>query len=221
MKSNLLNNVKYCSSNPNLCVFFALQIIRYLRWARWFVPVGKMPQVLWPIIKDRRRVMGVHVDGMPVVLRDDLVTVHWPPGGATSWCAAVTPHQALAIYGSSDCLYQRQVPGTSDGAVLPMCLHEMCGRQRGTIAGPRFNIKTVFPGIGVPITKTRLSWDCLIFIMRIYRYSHYTDKMVVIVRPSYLYNEIPYTGKTASLYWYGPLAPLLGYCRPSHRDSTT
>ena len=30
-----------------------------------------------------------------------------------------------------------------------------------------FNIKTVFPGIGIPIIKIRRSWDRLIFIMRI------------------------------------------------------
>ena len=28
-----------------------------------------------------------------------------------------------------------------------------------------FNIKAVFPGVGIPMVKMRQSWDCLIFIM--------------------------------------------------------
>ena len=32
---------------------------------------------------------------------------------------------------------------------------------------------------------------------------HYKD--MTVVRPSYLYNGNPYIGKTASLYWEGPL----------------
>ena len=36
-----------------------------------------------------------------------------------------------------------------------------------------------------------------------YGYSHYKDKMVI--RPSYLYNGKPYTGKTPSLCWDSPL----------------
>ena len=38
-----------------------------------------------------------------------------------------------------------------------------------------------------------------------YRKSHCGDK--TILRPSYLHNGIPYTGKTTSLYWIGALAP--------------
>ena len=40
---------------------------------------------------------------------------------------------------------------------------------------------------------------------RLYKYgSHIKDKTVA--KPTYLYNGDPYTGKTASLYWDGPLA---------------
>ena len=39
-----------------------------------------------------------------------------------------------------------------------------------------------------------------------YRESHYRDK--TILRPSYLHNEIPYTGKMTSLYWINPLVTL-------------
>ena len=31
--------------------------------------------------------------------------------------------------------------------------------------GPRLNIKTVFPGMGIPMLKIRRSWDRLIFNM--------------------------------------------------------
>ena len=34
-------------------------------------------------------------------------------------------------------------------------------------SGPGFNIKTFFPGIGIPIIKRRRSWDRLLFIMGI------------------------------------------------------
>ena len=40
-----------------------------------------------------------------------------------------------------------------------------------------------------------------------YRKSHCGDKTVV--RSSYLHNGISYTGKITSLYWFGPLVPLL------------
>ena len=49
----------------------------------------------------------------------------------------------------------------------------------------RLDIKTAFPRYGIPMLKTRLSWNSLIFNM-----------------------EDPYTGKTTSLYWDGPLMPL-------------
>ena len=35
------------------------------------------------------------------------------------------------------------------------------------ISGPCFNIKTIFPGVRIPIIKIRRSCDCLIFIMGI------------------------------------------------------
>ena len=132
-----------------------LQIIGYTWWARRFVPVGKLLLVLWSIIRDRRRVMSVHVDGMSVAFRDD----HGPllPGGFTSWCTAVTLHQGLAIYGFI--LWRSvsaPVPGTSDGVALPMCLYKMCGSQRGAIVCPRFNIKIILPDIGIPIITPRL-----------------------------------------------------------------
>ena len=59
-----------------------------------------------------------------------------------------------------------------------------------------FNIKMVFPVIGIPITKIRRSSECLIFIMGI---PSYTD-----IRQSYLYNGNSYTVKAASLYWNTP-----------------
>ena len=90
-------------------------------------------------------------------------------------------------------------------------------------ARPHLNtcIKTVFPGIGIPIIQIRSSYDyngnsCTIKIgyfywdgpqgadsikkMPSYQYrkSHCGDK--TILRPSYLHNGISYTGKTTSLY---------------------
>ena len=50
-----------------------------------------------------------------------------------------------------------------------------------------FNIKTLFPGIGIPIIKIRRS----IFVIQGFRSSH-------------LYDGSPYTGKAASLYWNAP-----------------
>ena len=84
--------------------------------------------------------------------------------------------------------------------------HTDSGRQIKTKNRATFQYKTIFTGIGIPIIKTRQLWDCLIFIMRIpvlvYRNSHHKHRMVM--RPSYLYNGNPYTGKTASLYWNDP-----------------
>ena len=56
------------------------------------------------------------------------------------------------------------------------------------ILGLQLNTKTVFPGIGNPTIKMRQSWNHLIFKMGI---------------------PINYNGKTAFLYWDGPLAPHL------------
>ena len=44
--------------------------------------------------------------------------------------------------------------------------------------GPCFNIKMIFPDIGIPIIKIQLSWDCLILIMRILVRLHFYIKMV-------------------------------------------
>ena len=69
-------------------------------------------------------------------------------------------------------------------------------------SGPRLDIKTIFPRYGD---------------------SHVKDKTVA--RPSYLQHGDPYTGKTASLYWDGPLdSTLLALCHwwiPSQRASYT
>ena len=51
--------------------------------------------------------------------------------------------------------------------------------------GPRLNIKTIFPRYGD---------------------SHVKD--MTVARPSYLSHGDPYTGKTTSLYWDGPLDEL-------------
>ena len=45
-----------------------------------------------------------------------------------------------------------------------------CTRVAGArpgYAGPCFNIKTIFPGMGKPVLKIRQSWDHLIFIVKI------------------------------------------------------
>ena len=39
--------------------------------------------------------------------------------------------------------------------------------ERGELLGSRFNIKMVFPGLGIPIIMIRHLYDCLIFVMRI------------------------------------------------------
>ena len=93
--------------------------------------------------------------------------------------------------------------------------------------GPRLNIKTVFPGMGIPMLKIRWSWDHLIFNMGIpilarwhlyietapwslihvmmlsyqYNQSLCGDKTVIrpsVIRPSYLHKGISYTGKIMS-----------------------
>ena len=46
--------------------------------------------------------------------------------------------------------------------------------------GPCFNIKTIFLGIGITVAKIWLSWDSLVFIMRIHtlvRQHIYTEKV--------------------------------------------
>ena len=43
--------------------------------------------------------------------------------------------------------------------------HAWC--YNGTSHSPRFNIKSVFPGMGISIINIRRSWDCLIYIMGI------------------------------------------------------
>ena len=48
-----------------------------------------------------------------------------------------------------------------------------------------------------------------------YRKAHYGDK--TILRPSYLHNEISYTGKTASLYWSGALVAQICASEPGHQ----
>ena len=54
-------------------------------------------------------------------------------------------------------------------------------------------------------TKTHIARDLSQYEDHIakYRDSHYKD--VMVVRPSYLYNGNPCTGKMTSLYWDGPL----------------
>ena len=60
-----------------------------------------------------------------------------------------------------------------------ICLTRPQWVNRSRLAGgPHFNIKTIFPGIGIPFIKIR--W--------------------IVLRPFYIYNENPYAGKKSS--WY-------------------
>ena len=68
--------------------------------------------------------------------------------------------------------------------------------------GPCFNIKIIFPDIGITIMKRRQSlggWFNIKMSSYHYRKSHCGDKTILL--PSYLHNGISYTGKMASLYW--------------------
>ena len=64
------------------------------------------------------------------------------------WCPGYLHHQTISSHGIDN------IEWTGS-----------CHLQ-GRVSMPCLNIKTVFWGIGIHIIKMRLSWDCLIFILR-------------------------------------------------------
>ena len=104
------------------------------------------------------------------------------------------------VAGCPQSLTPRRCPGRCSWRIWRSRCH--CGPAREINNTPRFNIKTVFPGIGIPIMTIRWSWD----------HHHYPG------------NGDSYIVKTASLYWDGPQAPfqckdsLSRYIKDSHNN---
>ena len=85
---------------------------------------------------------------------------------ATSYWSGLVENELIAsnsVLSHDDLLYLNELDVCCDW-ILWRCVFPCLWFQS---SGPRLNIKTVFPGMGIPMLKIRLSRECLIFNMGI------------------------------------------------------